>query len=399
MNEQSKDDQKRRRWTTRAKIDLVLEGLKGELTAAEICRREGITPSMFYEWKERFLQGAEENLKHGGGTRREKELETQLRQAQQALGRTTMELELYKKKRVGSQPAAEEVVKLSAELAGKYPVTMICRVMGISRSAFYQAKDRLENSGGGCTRQCKDEEEVLRRIRTILQDEPYFGYRRVWVKLRYGKDPVLINRKRVQRIMQKYGLQARVVRYQAVRRQHKGRVTTSYPNTLWGMDITKIWCGKDGWAALFAVVDHCTREAMGLRFALDARAERAREALAEAVNYRFEDPRQVPSDLGVRVDNGSQFGARAFLDEINRLEIKLSYTPYRSPQGNAIVERFFRTLKEECVWQHRFKSFSDAERIIGEWIHHYNNGRMHSQLGYRTPSDYHGQLALRKNVA
>jgi len=58
INEQSKDGQKRRRWTARAKIDLVLEGLKGELTVAEICRREGITPSMFYEWKERFLQGA-----------------------------------------------------------------------------------------------------------------------------------------------------------------------------------------------------------------------------------------------------------------------------------------------------------------------------------------------------
>ncbi len=82
-------------------------------------------------------------------------METQLRQAQQALGRTTMELELYKKRDL-FQPAAEEVVKLSAELAGNHPVTMICRVMGISRSAFYQAKDRQEDPRGACTPQCKD---------------------------------------------------------------------------------------------------------------------------------------------------------------------------------------------------------------------------------------------------
>src|SRR5690606_16812760 len=55
-------------------------------------------------------------------------------------------------------------------------------------------------------------------------------------------------------------------------------------------------------------------------------------------------------ELVARFPDGSQFGARAFVNEVDRLGIELTYTPYRSPQGNAIVERFFRSLKEECVW-------------------------------------------------
>lgn len=85
---------------------------------------------------------------------------------------------------------------------------------------------------------------------------------------------------------------------------------------------------------------------------------------AQAVAYRFGSPKAVPADLQIRADNGSQFGSRAFVNEVDRLGIELTYTPYRSPQGNAIVERFFRSLKEECVWHYRFESFHEAESSV-----------------------------------
>lgn len=163
--------------------------------------------------------------------------------------------------------------------------------------------------------------------------------------------------------------------------------------------MTKFWCGQDGWASLFAIIDHCDREIVGFRFSKNGRAERAREALDEAVAYRFQSPLLVPTDLELRTDNGSQFGARLFVDEIDRLGINLTRTAYLSPQGNAIVERFFRTLKEECVWQHRFTSFQEAEQVISEWIRYYNEERMHSRLGYRPPRAFYELTALRKKVA
>jgi len=269
--------------------------------------------------------------------------------------------------------------------------------MGISRSAFYKALSRKRESHQ--VKPDPDECRLIARIKELVARFPDYGYRRIWALLRFGDDPIVVNRKRVQRLMRVHGLQVKVKRYQASRRPHVGRVEVNDSDLLWGIDMTKIWCGKDGWASLFAIVDHCDRECVGFRLSLDAKAERARQALDQAVAYRFGSPKAVPADLQIRADNGSQFGARAFVNEVDRLGIELTYTPYRSPQGNAIVERFFRSLKEECVWHYRFESFHEAERVISDWIRFYNDERLHSRLGYRSPKQYRKLRSLRKNVA
>lgn len=269
--------------------------------------------------------------------------------------------------------------------------------MGISRAAFYKAQSSDLSPAKENNR--AEDIELVKRIRLILKENPEFGYRRVWARLRFGPNPVKVNRKRVQRLMQEHNLQAKVKRYDAPRRKHDGKVEVNSPDLSWGIDMTKIWCGKDGWGSLFAIIDHCDREIVGYRFSLDAYAARAREALDEAITYRFNGPLGVPGDLELRTDNGSQFGARLFKEETSRLGIKLTNTAFRSPQGNAIIERFYRTLKEECVWQHQFESFAEAENIISKWIKYYNEERMHSRLGYSYPKRYHQTLTLRKNTA
>lgn len=98
MSEQRKQPEKRRRWTAKAKMEVVLEGLKGEETIAELCRRHGITQSMYYEWQETMLTAGLEGLTHSGKSSREAELEKQLKQAERTIGRLTMENELYQKK-------------------------------------------------------------------------------------------------------------------------------------------------------------------------------------------------------------------------------------------------------------------------------------------------------------
>jgi len=54
--------------------------------------------------------------------------------------------------------------------------------------------------------------------------------------------------------------------------------------------------------------------------------------------------------------------------------------PY-TPKQNGLVERFFRSLKEECIWQHRFESLSLARMVIDRWIRYYKEGRPFSALG------------------
>ncbi len=56
-----------------------------------------------------------------------------------------------------------------------------------------------------------------------------------------------------------------------------------------------------------------------------------------------------------------------------------------------MIERFFRSLKEESVWQHRFRSFDEARRVIKRWIDGYNNSRPHQALGYLAARQYRAQ--------
>lgn len=65
-------------------------------------------------------------------------------------------------------------------------------------------------------------------------------------------------------------------------------------------------------------------------------------------------------------------------------------TPY-TPEQNGLIERFFRSLKEECVWQHNFRSFAHAQHAIRRWVHWYNHGRPHQALDYMSPVQFRAQ--------
>ena len=65
-------------------------------------------------------------------------------------------------------------------------------------------------------------------------------------------------------------------------------------------------------------------------------------------------------------------------------------TPY-TPEQNGLIERFFRNLKEECVWGHNFRNLEEARLEVFRWIDWYNNSRPHQELGYRSSREYLGQ--------
>jgi putative transposase len=96
----------------------------------------------------------------------------------------------------------------------------------------------------------------------------------------------------------------------------------------------------------------------------------------------------------VRSDNASIFLARDFIKTARRLNITQEFIPRYSPEYNGSIERFFRTLKQECAWLTKFETFEDAESTISEWIEYYNEERLHSSLGYLTPREWRKQFYL-----
>ncbi len=143
------------------------------------------------------------------------------------------------------------------------------------------------------------------------------------------------------------------------------------------MDVTHVFCGQDGWAHLAAVIDCHDRELVGHEFALRGRAREAERALEEACIRRFGTLRPDGTTPVVRSDNGLIFQSRRFRQACRDYRLKQEFiTPY-TPEQNGMIERFFRSLKEECIWQHNFSSFGEARRAVRRWIRWYNEERPH----------------------
>jgi putative transposase len=88
------------------------------------------------------------------------------------------------------------------------------------------------------------------------------------------------------------------------------------------------------------------------------------------------------------------FGAKPFVTVVRRFGLEQEYiTPFYTPEQNGIIERFFLTLKQECVWLHRFETRDHAFRVVADWLDRYDTDRPRSALGYLTPREYREQLA------
>lgn len=160
-------------------------------------------------------------------------------------------------------------------------------------------------------------------------------------------------------------------------------------NEHWQADMTKIWCGNDGWGYVFGVIDAYDRELIGYHFSLTCRTDDLLGALDEALVYRFaEGP---GPGLALRTDNGPQITSRRFRGVLAACQIAHERTGYNNPDGDAYIERFFRTLKEEEVWLHDYRSFAEASEAIARFIAYYNAERPHQALGYLSPQEFRAQ--------
>lgn len=232
--------------------------------------------------------------------------------------------------------------------------------------------------------------QVITRIQQLIQQHPTYGYRRIWALLRFG-DQLHINRKRVYRLMRRKRWLVCQRRVPPKPRVQQPRSVAQRQNERWAMDVTHIPVGRDGWAHLTAVIDCYDRELVGFEFALRGRAKEAERALEAACLWRFGTIRPLGDTPMLRSDNGLIFQSRRFREACAFYRLDQEYiTPY-TPEQNGLIERWFRSLKEECVWQHTFANFTEARTAITAWINWYNEARPHQALGYRSPKQFQQQ--------
>ena len=264
-------------------------------------------------------------------------------------------------------------------------VSKPCRWLSLSRStAYYQPRQR----------RARPIDEVLAgKIKKLHEAEPSCGVRGTWSRLRF-RDGILVNRKKVHRIMKLKGWTLPKRRAGNRPRVQTNRSVTSVPDHRWATDIALVHCGQDGWCAFVPVIDCCSREVLGHALETTARAKTAERALEEALLARFGALGQTPKGLILRHDNGLVFGSRQFRQIVSEYGIVQEYiTPY-TPQQNGLCERFIRTFKEELCWNRRFGSLDEAKAAVHQWLLQYNEKRPHQSLNYQTPTQYYQSWKL-----
>lgn len=258
-----------------------------------------------------------------------------------------------------------------------------CQLLYVARAALHPRPPRLPPSPGVSA-------DLAAQVQRLIQQHPTFGYRRIWALLRY-REGRCVNRKAVYRVLKlkRWLMHQRPC---TPRPRARGRVSAAHrSNERWAMDVTHIPCGPDGWGHLAAVIDCHDRELIGYEFALRGRAKEAERALEAACLARLGTLRPAGPTPQVRSDNGLIFQSRRFRAACRDYRVQQAFiTPY-TPEQNGLIERFFRSLKEECVWQHQFQSFTDARCTVAEWIRWYNDGRPHQTLGYLSPRQFRAQ--------
>ena len=277
---------------------------------------------------------------------------------------------------------------ISAEKAQGFPVSVACRLLGVSRSAFY------EWERGAPSDRALSDAWLLEQIKQIhAENRGVYGWRRVHAELRIAHG-VRVSGKRVRRLMRHAGISGLVRRKRArttlrvpgVRVADdlvERRFRPEAPNVLWVADITylRTW---EGWVYLAAVQDAHSRAIVGWSMADHMRAELVVDALQMALARRRPAPGLIHHS-----DQGSQYVSLGFGQAARDAGIAVSMGSKGCAYDNAVAESFFATLKKELV--HR-RSWPTRRELIGEVFEYieafYNRARRHSTLGYLTPLEF-----------
>jgi putative transposase len=278
---------------------------------------------------------------------------------------------------------------IEAEKAN-YPVSVLCRVLKVSRSGYYDWKDRP------LSRRDQENGALMEKIREVHdRSRRTYGYLRVNAELRALGERC--SHKRVARLMRKAALQGciRGRRKRTTRRDKhatpardlvKRNFAATAPNKLWTADITYIHT-REGFLYLAFILDVYSRYVVGWSMATHLRTELVVDALEMALWRRTPDVGLIH-----HTDRGVQYTALSFSERLEEAGIVASMGRVGSALDNAISESFVASLKSELLLLpegHRFVSREAARTAVFDYIERfYNRVRRHSSLGYLSPAEY-----------
>ncbi len=232
-------------------------------------------------------------------------------------------------------------------------------------------------------------------IEEIHVELPGYGYRRIRHHLL--KQGIRVNSKRIKRVMKTYSLFSCLKKFMKPRGGNTG-VNLYYPNLirgleltgpnqLWATDLTYIKLVRE-YVYLNAIIDVYTRKIVGWAVSRNLSHKFCLQALDIAVkNYN------PPAGLIHHSDRGVQYACIDYIGYLQKNNFKISQSRIATPEDNAFIESFFKTMKKEEVYFKDYKTMSDVIKNLPKFIDEvYNTKRLHSSLGYKTPAEFEKEV-------
>ena len=289
--------------------------------------------------------------------------------------------------------------------AGKpYGLERVCRVLEFPRSTIYAQEKRLAAkvvplypARRGPKPKVSDA-DLLAAIRADLAASPFAGegHRKVWARLRIRRD-IRVSRARVLRLMREHALLSPHRRPQGTPNLHDGTITTDRPNRMWGTDGIRIETANEGWVWVFSAVDHGDACCVGIHVVKTGNRFAALQPIAQGLLTEFGTTgADAGRGLTLRMDNGTQYTADDFLNQIKFWGIAPSFAFVAEPQTNGVAERFNRTLKEQVIYGRTFRNVEEVRAAVTEFKDRYNRHWRLEKLGFMSPLEARQAYANRK---
>jgi len=275
-------------------------------------------------------------------------------------------------------------------MSGQYKVAWLCEALLVSRSGYYDWKERRRVPG----RRQLESTSLRARIREeFARSRQSYGSPRLARVLGCPG-----RRNRIARLMRAERLFARQrskYRHATTDSRHGGPIapnriqglTVQRPDQVWATDATGVLTGQ-GWLYLVAVLDLCSRRVIGWAMSPILDAPLAMAALRMALSQR-----RPTHTLIIHSDRGMQFASAAYRQVLAQHGLLASMSRPGNCYDNAFIESFWSSLKYELVYHQRFTTRAAARTAIFDYIEtFYNRTRLHSSLAYQSPIKFESQI-------
>jgi putative transposase len=272
---------------------------------------------------------------------------------------------------------------------GRFGVEPICRTLQVSSSAYYHRRT------GARSRRSLHDERLLARIQELHAANYYaYGSRRMWVALNRAGEPVA--RCTVERLMRAHGICGakrrgkpwRTTRPDPAARRRPDLVDRDFsadgPDRLWVADITYLRCWEG--VVFFAfVIDAYSRRIVGWQLASHMRTTLVLDALRMALHQRGGG---ADVQLVHHSDRGSQYTSIDYTQTLADHGVLASVGSVGDAYDNALAESFVDSFKTELITDRVWRSRSQLELAVVEYLGWFNTDRIHHALGDRPPAEF-----------